>query len=53
MSGHVGLREDARLGRNLALKIAALFPLPRCRSQGAGATRGSLQAGCARPTAFR
>lgn len=29
MSGHVGLREDARLGRLLARRIARLFcPLP-------------------------
>ena len=26
MSGHIGLREDARTGRRLARRIAALFP---------------------------
>jgi hypothetical protein len=26
MSGHLGLREDARIGARLALRIARLFP---------------------------
>lgn len=29
MSGHVGLREDARLGHLLARRIARLFAAPR------------------------
>ncbi|WP_394560407.1 hypothetical protein [Aquipseudomonas alcaligenes] len=28
MSGHVGLREEARLGHQLAQRIARLFPQP-------------------------
>lgn len=28
MSGHVGLREDARVGHLLAQQIAQLFPVP-------------------------
>lgn len=30
MSGHIGLREDARVGHKLARMIAALFP--RCET---------------------
>lgn len=44
MSGHIGLREDARVGRRLARRIAALFA-PR-------ETAGN-PAGCTRPTQWK
>jgi hypothetical protein len=36
MSGHIGLREDGRIGRWLALRIAALFPPRRLAPRSLG-----------------
>jgi hypothetical protein len=41
MSGHVGLREEARLGRLLARRIARLFP----QAERSGERRTSLTRG--------
>ncbi|TWC33259.1 hypothetical protein FBY03_115100 [Pseudomonas sp. SJZ079] len=44
MSGHLGLREDARVGARLALRIARLFPRQREQSQSAHSPAAGLSA---------